>query len=479
MAPSARSKAYLEGPILKSLLMLALPIIFANVLQSAYQLIDAFWVGRLGDAAIAAVSVSFPVIFLTIAIGSGLGIAGSILIAQYFGARNEQMVNHVAGQTMLMVVLTSAVLGAIGYMLTPHLLKLMGVAPDVYDGAKGFMHVAFIGLVFSFTFIMFQSVMRGIGEMKLPIMIVALTVAMNFVLDPLFIFGWGSVPAMGVMGAALATLGTQSIAALVGLAVLFGGKYGIHVSLKNFKPDLAFIRKAFFLGLPASIEMSARAFGLIIMTFLIASFGTLAIASYGVGSNMIQVAMIPAMGFSMAISTLVGQNIGAGNMARAEQIGRLGAVVSFCVLSVFGLIVFAFAPHFVAFFVPGEADVIKTGSTFLRTVSLAWGLLGVQFALSGVLRASGNMLTTMIITIVSQWVVLFPLAYILSQNTELGLNGVWWAFPISYLVIALTTIAIIAKGDWKKKRVITPTARLEKDVSDGIMTEESYTGHQN
>ena len=479
MAPSARSKAYLEGPILKSLLMLALPIIFANVLQSAYQLIDAFWVGRLGDAAIAAVSVSFPVIFLTIAIGSGLGIAGSILIAQYFGARNEQMVNHVAGQTMLMVVLTSAVLGAIGYMLTPHLLKLMGVAPDVYEGAKGFMHVAFIGLVFSFTFIMFQSVMRGIGEMKLPILIVALTVAMNFILDPLFIFGWGSVPAMGVMGAALATLGTQSIAALVGMAVLFGGKYGIHVSLKNFRPDPAFIRKAFFLGLPASIEMSARAFGLIIMTFLIASFGTLAIASYGVGSNMIQVAMIPAMGFSMAISTLVGQNIGAGNLARAEQIGRLGAVVSFCVLSVFGLIVFAFAPHFVAFFVPGEKEVITTGATFLRTVSLAWGLLGVQFALSGVLRASGNMLTTMIITIVSQWVVLFPLAYILSQNTELGLNGVWWAFPISYLVISLTSIAIIAKGDWKKKRVITPAARLEKDVSDGIMTEESYTGHQN
>ncbi|WP_084421050.1 MATE family efflux transporter [Henriciella litoralis] len=479
MTKSARAAALLEGPVLRSLMLLAVPIILANVLQSAYQLIDAFWVGRLGDAAIAAVSISFPVIFLTIAVGSGLGIAGSILIAQYFGARNSEMVNHVAGQTMLMVVMTSLLLGAVGYVATPFLLKLMGVTPEVYAGAKGYLHVAFAGLVFSFTFIMFQSVMRGIGEMKLPIMIVFGTVIANFFLDPLFIFGWGPVPAMGVMGAALATLATQSVAALIGFAVLFGGRFGIKISLKNFKPDLAFIRKAFFLGLPASIEMSARAFGLIIMTFLIASFGTMAIASYGVGSNMIQVAMIPAMGLSMAISTLVGQNIGAGQMDRAEKIGRLGAMVSFCVLSVFGIIVFAFAPHFVAFFVPGEEDVIRTGATFLRTVSLAWGLLGVQFALSGVLRASGNMLTTMMITIISQWVILFPLAYILSQNTSLGLNGVWWAFPISYLIVSLVSIAIIAKGDWKKKRLVHEDETLSKKVSDEIITEESYTGHQN
>ncbi|MEM5515389.1 MATE family efflux transporter [Henriciella sp. AS95] len=479
MSQNTRAAALLEGPILRSLLMLAIPIIIANVLQSAYQLIDAFWVGRLGDAAIAAVSVSFPVIFLTIAIGSGLGIAGSILVAQYFGARNQEMVNHVAGQTMLMVLITSAVMGLAGYLLTPALLTLMGVEPDVYAGAKGFMHVAFMGLVFSFSFMMFQAIMRGIGEMRLPIMIVAGTVLLNFFLDPLFIFGWGSFPAMGVMGAALATLVTQSIATCIGLLVLFGGKYGIHVSLKNFKPDFAFIKKAFFLGLPASIELSARAFGLIIMTFLIASFGTLAIASYGVGSNMIQVAMIPAMGFSMAISTLVGQNIGAGNLPRAERIGRLGALVSFCVLSVFGVIVFAFAPHFVAFFVPGEEEVIATGATFLRTVSLAWGLLGVQFALSGVLRASGNMLTTMMLTIISQWMILFPVAYILSQNTSLGLEGVWWAFPISYALVSMISIAIIAKGDWKNKKVIDPRAALAKKVSDEIITEESYTGHQN
>src|SRR3954466_12333437 len=157
----------LEGPIVKSLLSLAVPIALANILQAAYQLIDAFWVGRLGGSAVAAVSVSTPIMFLTIGLGAGLAIAGSTLVAQYFGAKNQDMVDHVAAQTLLMIVLVSAVLGAIGYIAAPGLLRLMGVAPDVYAGALGFMRVSFVGLVFNFFFFMFQSVMRGVGEAKL------------------------------------------------------------------------------------------------------------------------------------------------------------------------------------------------------------------------------------------------------------------------------------------------------------------------
>jgi putative MATE family efflux protein len=467
----------LEGPILKSLLTLAVPIIIANVLQSAYQLIDAFWVGRLGEAAVAAVSVSFPIIFLTIALGSGLGIAGSILVAQYYGANDQKMVNHVAAQTILTVIITSLVLGAAGYALTTDVLRLMGVTEGVFEGARGFMHVAFAGLALSFTFIMFQSVMRGVGEVRLPIYIVGGTVALNAMLDPLFIFGWGPIPASGVMGAAMATLATQGLAALLGLAFMFGGRFGLKVRWADFRPDFRFIKQAFFLGLPASIEMSARAFGIIIMTFLIASFGTLAIASYGVGTTILQVVMIPAMGISMAISTLVGQNIGAGQLDRADRIGRLGAALSFVVLTLAGLVVFALAPHLIGFFVPGEERVIATGSTFLKTMALAWGFLGAQFALTGVLRASGNMMIAMMLTLVSQWVLQFPLAYILSKNTPLGLSGIWWSYPVTHVIIALITIAIFLKGDWKAKRLTGgPEDRLAETVSEEILSEEAYSG---
>jgi putative MATE family efflux protein len=469
--PTAANKG-LEGPILRSLLSLAVPIAMANVLQAAYQLIDAFWVGRLGGNAVAAVSVSTPMMFLTIALGAGLAIAGSTLIAQYFGAKNQEMVDHVAAQTLLMVVLVSVVLGAVGYAVAPAVLKLMGVAPEVLPGAIGFMRVSFVGLVFNFFFFMFNSVMRGVGQVKLPVYIVLGTVILNFILDPPFIFGWGPIPAAGVEGAAIATVCTQSLAALVGLIALFRGKYGIHLAWRDFIPDLTYIKRAFFLGFPASIEQSARALGLTVLTFLVTSFGTDTVAAYGVGSTILQVVMIPAMGLAMAVSALVGQNIGAGNVDRAAQIARLGSWIAFWTLTAMGVIAFFFARQLVAFFVPHDPGVIERGATYLRIMALSWGFIGAQFSMTGVLRASGNMVVTMVLTLVSQWVLQFPLAYVLAEHTSLREKGLWWAFPISYFLIALITAAVYAKGDWKTKRLVGADDKLQRQVTEEILGEE-------
>lgn len=462
----------LEGPIAKSLFSLAIPMIFANILQAGYQLIDAFWVGRLGGVAVASVAVSVPITFLTIALGVGFAIAGSTLIAQYFGAKNHKMVNHVAAQTLLMVVFVSIVLGAFGYVISPFILKLMGVPSDVYVGALGFMRISFVGLVFNFFFFMFQSIMRGIGEAKIPLYIVLGTVFLNFILNPFFIFGWGFIPALGVAGAAMATVGTQSIAAFIGLGVLLKGKYGIHLSLKDFKPDYSFIKQAFMLGLPASIEQSARALGMTVLTFLIASFGTLTVAAYGVGSNILQLVLIPAMGLSIAISILVGQNIGAKNIKRAEEIGNFGTKISFAFLTVIGIVVFIFSKYLIQFFVPGDAAVIDSGSQFLKIIALSWGFMAVQFSLTGVLRAAGNMMAPLALSLISQWVLQFPLAYILSKHTSLGVRGLWWSFAITNILIALLTMIWYVKGDWKKIKIISDEEILAKEVSEEIIIEE-------
>lgn len=464
-------KELLEGPILSSLLKLAVPIMIANLLQAAYQLVDAFWVGRLGGDAVAAVSVSTPVIFLTIALGTGLAIAGSILIAQYFGAGQQEMVNHVAAQTLLMVITVSVVLSIVGYWLSPYFLQVLNVTPQVYSDALGFMRVAFIGLVFSFSFMIFQSVMRGVGHVTLPVYIVLGTVILNFALDPLFIFGWNFIPAMGVKGAALATLSTQSLAIIIGFFILFRGKHGIHLQLKDFKPDYKHIKKAFKIGFPSSIEQSMRAIGMMAITFLIVHFGTTTVASYGAGSNLIQLILIPALGLSMAIATLVGQNIGAGNIARAAQIGKLGGYLGFGLLSGLGIIAYAFAPYLIAFFVPNDPAVIEGGTQLLRITCLSWGFLGLQLCLMGVFRAVGNTTLPMILTLVSQWVIQFPLAYILSHNTSLGKVGIWWAFPISSVVTGLITLVIYAKGDWKKERLTGKTNKLIDKVEKEIVKE--------
>jgi len=217
--------------------------------------------------------------------------------------------------------------------------------------------------------------------------------------------------------------------------------------------------------------MSARALGLTVMTFFIATFGTLAVASYGVGSTILQFVMIFCMGLSMAISTLVGQNIGAGNIKRASDTARLGSLFTFGLMTVVGIMSFLFAPQFITFFVPHDPDVIQSGAIFIRIMALTFGFTGVQYALVGVFRASGNMVTTMVITLISQWVIQLPLAYILSRYTTLGINGLWWAFPVTNIITAFITIGWFMKGTWKNKK-LTNEQRLTEQVTEEIIFEE-------
>ena len=471
MPQQDRQKLFLEGPIGRALIKLAIPIVLGNVLQTGYQLTDAFWVGRLGAAAVAAVSVSFPVTFVVIALGAGLAMAGATLSAQYMGAGRQDMVNHVAAQTMMMVAVTSVILGAAGYVLAPYLLELLGVAPDVYSGALGFMRVSFVGIIFVFLYAMFQALMRGVGQTRMPLLIVMGTVTLNFILDPLFIFGWGPLPPHGVMGAALATLVTQALAAALGIVVFLRGRHGIKLVWRGFRPDLPYIKRAFFLGLPGSIELSARGTGPLLMSFLAASFGTLTIAAYGVGTNVLQFLTIPAMGLSMAVSTLVGQNMGAGNIERAARVTVLGAAAGFVLLSLAGILAYIFAPIIVGFFIPEDPQVIAQGARFIRIMSLAWGGIGLQLCIVAAFRASGNMLMAMVIALVSQWMFQFPLAYILSKHTVLQAAGLWWSFPIANIGVAIVSVCWFAHGGWKTTRLTEESRQVAKVAQETIAEE--------
>lgn len=466
-----RQQLFLEGPIPRALLTLALPIILANILQTGYQLTDAFWVGRLGAASVAAISVSFPVTFLVIALGSGLAMAGATLSAQYMGAGRQDMVNHVAAQTMLMVVITSVIFGGLGYLLAPYLLQLLGVARDVYAGALGFMRVSFVGILFVFVYAMFQALMRGVGQTRIPLYIVAGTVLLNFAFDPLFIFGWGPIPGQGVMGAAFATLITQALASVIGMGIFLRGRHGIQLQWRAFAPDPAYLKRAFFLGLPGSVELSTRALGLMIMSFLVASFGTLTIAAYGVGSNVLQIVTIPVMGLSMAVSTLVGQNIGAGNIERAARVTRLGTMLGFSVLTVIGVLAWLSAPWLVRFFIPDDAAVIAEGAHFIRIMCLAWGGIGVQLCIVSAFRASGNMLIAMTIAMVSQWMIQFPLAYVLSKHTTLQGDGLWWSFPVTNVAVALVSVCWFARGSWKSGRLTDDDKQIAEIAQEAIVEE--------
>lgn len=443
-----------RGSLIKGLIALSIPIIGANLLQTGYQLVDAFWVGRLGANAVAAVSISYPVNFLLISLSSGFAFAGTILVAQYAGAKKMQMVNHVATQTLAMVVIMSILLSALAYWLSPYILYGLGVEDVIFDDANFFQRIIFIGLVFNFGFIMFQSLLRGIGEVNIPLYINAGTLALNFVLDPLFIFGWGPVPAFGVAGAAVSTLFTLFLSAAIGYYILIKGITDIKLTLKKFAFDIPLLKKAFKIGAPSSIEISARALGLTLLTGIAAYFGTEVLAAYGVGSRLISFVVIFGLGLLRASSTVVGQNMGAQQIERAEKGATYAAWMGFFSLSVLGLLFYIFADPLVRAFLTGDESVIAMGVDFIKICSLTFGFMGAQLALVGTLRGSGNTLESMFLTIIGIWIIQFPFAWFSTRMGWMDESGLWWSFPISYVLSCLLTVYWFKRGKWKEKRLI-------------------------
>lgn len=474
--PSQRNETnrLTEGSIVGALVRIAIPIVLANILQVAYQLTDMYWVGKLSAEASAAVALSFPITFLMVAIGSGLAIAGSVLIAQYMGRGEERAMNHVTAQTLLMVMTISIILSTVGYALSEPIMRFMGAAPEVLPLAVQFIRITFIGFIFVFGFFVYQSLMRGLGVVQVPMLIVLLTVILNFALDPLFIYGRGPIPAMGAGGAAMATLLTQALATVIGFVLLFSGKHGLHPRLSDFRPDWAVIYKTFKLGLPASVDQGTRALNYALMTQLVAHFGTVALAAYGIGTRILTFVVIPAMGLSMATTTLVAQNLGAGKLERAEETNLLANLLSFLAPSIGGVLLFVFAKPLATVFVPRSPEAIAESAHFIRILSLPLGFVGVQFTISGTLRGAGNTLAAMVLTMIAAWVLQFPLAYVLSHHTSLGLDGIWWSNPISAILAAIVSVVWFAGGDWKRTKLLEDL-QLEQRVLEEARMEEMST----
>ncbi|MCC6203008.1 MAG: MATE family efflux transporter [Gammaproteobacteria bacterium] len=462
-----RTKLITEGSLVRSLVTISGPIVLTNLLHSAYQLTDTFWVGRLGAGAVASVSVCYPLLFFLMSAGFGLSIAGSVFVAQFAGARQPDKVNSSAAQVLLMVLVVSLLLSVIGYFLAGPALRLIGVGEDIYRDAKIYLAISCIGLVFSFGFFVFQSILRGIGEVRFPLQLIAATVILNGILDPLFIFGIGSSPGYGVAGAAYATIGTQAVAAVIGIYILFRGRHGVHVRWRDFLPDWHFMLRAIYVGLPAAIEQSARTLGSLMLVFLATGFGTLAIATLGIGMRILSFIMIPAFGLAMATTTLVGQNIGAGNRDRADQAARLSAWVAFGAFSLIGVVFYLLDGPLIRLFVPNDPALIGAGAEFVRITSFAFGVMAAQQVLLGAFRGAGGTMAAMLIALVTQWVLQFPVSYVLSRHTSLGAVGIWWGFPVTGFLAMIITLVWFLRGTWHQP-AMSETEQLVEELKDEI-----------
>ncbi|MFB6085535.1 MAG: MATE family efflux transporter [Halodesulfurarchaeum sp.] len=473
---SSREVNVVDGALLKPLVFLSLPIVLSQMLQVGYNLADTFWVGRVGQEAVSALSYSWPLVFLMISIAGGLTVAGTVLVSQNKGAGREDRVNFAAGQTIAFVMVVAAVFSVAGWLLTPWLVGLIGATPGSleYELAVEYTRTIFLGVVFLFGFFIFQALLRGWGDTRTPLYLMAFGVALNVLLDPFLILGFqGNVllsalglkglestlyaatgfAGFGVQGAAIATVFSRGVGALLGMYWLFSGSVGIHLSRSDLKLQLGMVRRIVSLGLPSSVEQSTRALGITVLTALVALAGDDAVAALGIGNRLNSLVFLPALGLARGTETVVGQNLGSQQVARAKRaVGYSSAIVA-GVLAVASVFAYVFAEPITAAFIPGEPNVIAIGADYLRIIGPTFLFIGVFQIVQGAFRGSGSTRLAMIFAILSLWVFRLPPAFVLLDWFGMGETGVWYAIALSNVLSMLAASLYFFRGTWTESVV--------------------------
>ena len=473
-----RSVDVVNGALFKPMLWLAAPIVGAQLLQVGYNLADTYWVGRLGADPITALAYSWAIIFLMVAIGGGLTVAGTVLVAQYKGADDLSHTDHVAGQTLSFVTIVAAVFALVGIILTPYLIDLVGGTPGTppFEMAVNYTRIIFAGVILMFWFFIFDALSRGWGDTRTPLYLMGMSVAINVVFDPFLILGFEANPIFawigleplgeylygatgfegwGVEGAAVATLIARGFAAGAGLYLLFTGKVGLQPALGDLIPDRETIVSIIDIGAPIAIEQGARAGGLALLTAIIAIAGDDAVAAYGIVNRLSTLLFLPALGLSRGIETVVGQNLGAGQVDRAKQSVYLASGVIIAIFAVIIALAYPNAEAIVGFFLQVDpegtvpiAEVIDIGAMYIWIAGPAYLFLGAFQVMLGAIRGSGSTRAAMVLSIQELWLWRLPLAFVLITVFGLGITGVWWAVAVSYVAAAIITAVWFARGTW-------------------------------
>jgi len=462
-ASSARS-TITEGGLVRPLFRLAWPIVVIQLLQVAYNVVDTLWLGRLSADAVGALSLAFPLVFLTISVAGGFTAAGAILVAQYTGADSEGSAGTVAGQTITFVGLVAISLGLVGFVLTDAMLGILPSSPattaQVVPLASEYMKVFFLGMPFLFGFFVFEALMRGYGNTRTPMRIMAISVLLNVLLDPILIFGWFGAPAMGIEGAAYATVISRGVASAMGFYILLATPVGPDIALGDLLPDRSVVADIVRLGVPTSLEQSMSAAALLTLTAMVVTYAPPVVAAYGLGNRLVSLVFLPALGLGRATNTMVGQNLGAEQPERAERAVYLAGKAAVAVLFVAAIVAAAIPTKIVSVFMAtGTADAattIRFGAEYLRIRSVEFVFIGVMQVLLGAYRGAGNTKTALAFSVLTLWIARVPLVYGVSFVAGLGPAGIWYGMAAGHVIGAIGAGLWFTRGTWKEAVVDRP-----------------------
>jgi len=429
-------------------------MLLGNIFQQFYSLIDSVIVGKfIGKEALAAVGTSMPITFLLISLFIGITMGFTIIVSQYYGAKDMIRVKKAINTLYIFIFFTSIVMSVVGILISGWIFRLIGMDPSIIPQAKLFLDIFMAGLLFLFGYNGTSAILRGLGDSKTPLYFLIGSVVLNIILDIVFvpILGWG------VWSVAVATIISEAAAFISQIIYLNRYHKVINFSFADLKFDREIFRKGMRIGLPTGLQQTFVAAGMVALYGLVNRFGVSANAAYSVAGRIDNFAAMPAMSFSMALSTFVGQNLGANKPERViaglRSTLAMTAVISLAV----SLVTVIFGKYLMQLFT-NDLEVIELGKGYLAVIGSFYILFSTMFVLNGIMRGSGDTLIPMFISLISLWVIRIPIATILSAHAGIGIYGVYWSMPIGWFTGAVLSFIYYLTGRWKKKAVVKYSA---------------------
>lgn len=452
MGKNSVTRDLTEGSIVKNIWVLALPMVIEMTMQSTFNIIDLFWVGKLGPEAIASVSLAGVILMVYFSLIVGIATSSSAMIARKIGARDNEGANFIIIQALFLGVLVAIFFGYIGFANARFFITKLGATGTVIKEGTLYLQVMFAGSAAIVLLFVINGIFRGVGDAVEAMYVLLFANILNIIIDPLLIFGIGPFPKLGVTGAAVATILSRSFGVLFQIYILLNGTGRIKLSLKKLSIDFGIIRQIIVIGIPASGQLLLRMGGMVIIMRIVALFGTFAIAAYGIAIRIFQFILFPGFGLGNASATLVGQNLGAKNPKRAEKSAWITGMITMVMMAACAIVFFLFAGTLIRIF-NNDSNVVRFGITCLRIIAVSYLFNGLGVVLSRSFMGAGDTLSPFVINGVTLWVLQLPLAFVLAKPMGLGVIGIWVAITISNIANVLISAAWFKVGRWKHKLI--------------------------
>ncbi len=450
MNRKASSEDILNGDMLQVILSLAIPVVINSFLQTMYNLTDTYWLGKMGTEELAAINLVTPLQNVVVNFGTGITVAGSVLISQCIGAKRYEDAKSMANQIFACAIIFSVVCAAGIAAATPVIVTWLGAEGITWEYSRIYMQIVILDMPFLFTVNIYTAIHQAQGDTVRPMFMNLFGIAINMVLDPLMMVVWG----WGVAGAALATLTAKAVPAVLAFVLLHDTKKLISLKLRKLKFERNKLKSIVVIGLPTAIGGSTMQLGFLLMSKSVFQYGTQAMAAYGIGNKVNGLISLPSNGIGSAVSTIVGQNVGARQLDRAEHGYKLSRRIAVIFLLVGGLILSRtpISTAIVSIF-SDDPEVIAMAADFLSIMAFWCFTNGVYNSTMGLFQGSGHTEVTMAVDVTRLWVLRFATLYICEHVLNMGVRSVWYSVVVSNGLSALILYLVYKTGYWKKERM--------------------------